>query len=150
MSESLETRTVMPKDEVGAEPRRLQWLGWSAFFFAFVQSVCTGFAAISGLRLLIGVAAFSAATGVMKFADKLHGDAIRIPMTVLALLGSLLNLAALWQIRRLRKRKASAWRRQPLTPGKRNSERLQLALSVATLLLLGLEYWYHWKFQGHL
>jgi hypothetical protein len=61
-----------------------------------------------------------------------------------------LNLAALWQIRRLRRRKSSAWRQQPLTHAKRNSERLQLALSVATLLLLGLEYWYHWKFKGHL
>lgn len=149
MSETLNTQTVPQKEATGSEPQRLRWVGLSSFFFAFVQSVCAGLAAISGLRLLIGVAAFSAATGAMKFAEKLHGDAIRIPMTALALIGSLVNLAALWQVRRLRRRKASAWRQQPVAAGKRNSERLQIALSVATLVLLGLEYWYHWKFRGH-
>jgi hypothetical protein len=63
----------------------------------------------------------------------------------LALIGALLNLFALWQVRRLRRRSASAWRRQPLTPGKRRSEALQLVLSVLTLLLLFAEWISHFK-----
>jgi hypothetical protein len=76
---------------------RFQWIGWSSFFFAVVQSICTGFVALSGVRLLLGVAAFAAATGAIKFVDdKLHVDAIRISMMVLALGGALINLIALW------------------------------------------------------
>jgi hypothetical protein len=36
------------------------WVGWSSLFLAFVQSVCAAFAALSGLRLLIGAAAVQA------------------------------------------------------------------------------------------
>jgi hypothetical protein len=39
-------------------------------------------------------------------------DAIRIPMMLLALAGSLLNLVVLWQVWRLRRHSASAWRQQ--------------------------------------
>jgi F0F1-type ATP synthase membrane subunit c/vacuolar-type H+-ATPase subunit K len=129
-----------------AEPRaRFKWIGWSSFFFAVVQSVCSAFVALSGLRILIGAAAFGAAIGVLKIADRLHFAAIRIPMMALALFGSLFNLLALWQVRRLRGRSASAWRQKSLSSKKINSERLQLALSILTLVLLAVEYYFHRK-----
>ncbi len=124
---------------------RSRWIGWSSFFFAVVQSVCTAFVALSGVRILIGAVAFGSALGLIKIADKLHVSAIRVPMMLVALFGSLFNLAAIWQVRRLRGRSASAWRQKPLSNKKRNSERLQVVLSVLTLALLALEYYFHIK-----
>jgi len=123
------------------------WIAWSSVFLAFVQSVCAGFVALSGLRLLIGAAAVASAAGALGFVDRhFHIDAIRLPMVLLALAGALFNLMAIWQVRRLRARPGSAWRQKAVSAGKLNSERLQLALSVLTLLLLAVEEWYHIKF----
>ena len=118
------------------DPKLISW--WS-IGFALLQSVCSAFIALSGVRLLIGVGAFAAASGVLKLADRLHIDAIRIPMMLLALGGSLLNLFALWRVWSLRKRPASAWRQVPVSAQKKRSESIQLALSVLTLFLLAAE-----------
>lgn len=112
---------------------------WSGFLFAVLQSVCSAFIALSGVRLLIGVGAFAAASGVLKLADRLHVDAIRIPMMLFALGGSLLNLLALWRVRSLRQRPASAWRQVLVSAKKKTSEFFQFALSALTLLLLAAE-----------
>ncbi len=72
-------------------------INWSAFLFALLQSVCSAIIALNGVRLLIGVGAFAAASGALKLADRMHIAAIRIPMMVLALAGSVLNLVVLWQ-----------------------------------------------------
>jgi hypothetical protein len=128
---------------------RLGWLSWSSLLFAFVQSVCTAFVALSGVRLFVGAVAFAGAVGVLEFADKLHVDPIRIPMIVLALVGAVVNLLAVWQARRLRKRGASAWRQRPLSTGKQASERTQLVLAVLTIFLLIAEELAHWKHSGH-
>lgn len=122
---------------------KLSMFSWSSFFFAVLQSVCSAFIALNGIRFLVGAGAFAAAAGVLHVADRLHGDAIRIPMTLFALGGSLLNLIALWRVWRLRRRPASAWRLKPLTPEKKRSERLQLGLSVLTLALLAVEFFAH-------
>ena len=126
---------------------RSTWVAWSSLFLAFVQSVCAAFVALSGLRLLIGAAAVASAAGALGFVDRhFHIDAIRIPMVLLALVGALFNLVAVWQVRRLRARPASAWRQKAVSTSRLNSERLQLSLSVLTLLLLAVEEWYHIKF----
>ena len=116
-----------------------RFINWSAFFFAVLQSACSAFIALNGARLLIGVGAFAAASGALKLADRIHIDAIRIPMMLLALGGSLLNLVVLWQVWRLRRRPASAWRQKSVPKKKISSEWLQFALSVLTLLLLAAE-----------
>jgi len=115
------------------------FLNWSSFVFAVLQSVCSAFIALSGVRLLIGVGAFAAATGVLRLADRMHIDSIRIPMMALALAGSILNLVVLWRVWSLRKRPASAWRQKPLSKQKKTSEFFQFTLSVLTLLLLAAE-----------
>jgi heme/copper-type cytochrome/quinol oxidase subunit 2 len=127
---------------------RLKWLNWSALLLAFIQSVCSAFIALSSIRLFIGAAAFASAIGLVKIADKLHIDAIRIPMMVIAFVGSVVNLLALWQLWRLRRRSASGWRQKPVTPRQKRSERIQFSLSVITLLLLAAEFWAHWKLFG--
>jgi hypothetical protein len=92
---------------------------------------------------LIGVGAFAAASGALKLADRMHIDAIRIPMMLLALAGSLLNLVVLWQVWRLRKRPASAWRQTAVPKRKLASEWLQFILSILTLVLLAAEFVAH-------
>ncbi len=129
---------------------RFKWIGWSSLFLALVQSVCTIFVALSGLRLLLGAAAFGAAVGVMKSADqKIHIDAVRIPMVIFALVGAVFNLVALWQVRRLRGRAASAWRQKTVSRSKFASEKVQLSLSVVTLILLAVESFYHLRNTHH-
>ena len=127
---------------------RFQWLNWSSLALAFLQSVCSAFIALHGIRLLIGIGALVLASGAWRLAEQLHVDAIRIPMMFIALVGALLNLLAFWQVRRLRRRSASAWRQQPLSASKRRSATLQLALSVLTLVLLLAEEAAHLKLKG--
>jgi len=155
MDESLDAPAGAPEPQT-AETRaaqtisRFKWIGWASLFLALVQSVCTIFVALSGLSLLLGAAAFGAAVGVMKFADqKIHIDVVRIPMVVFALVGAVFNLVALWQVRRLRGRAASAWRQKAVSRSKFASEKVQLALSVLTLILLAVESFYHLRNTHH-
>ena len=146
-SSAPELMRVSTEQETALTSSRSSWIGWSSLFFAVVQSVCSAFVALSGVRLLIGAAAFGSALGLLRIADKLHFNAIRLPMMLLALLGSLINLVAIWQVRRLRGRPSSAWRQKTLSSKKLNAERLQLALSVLTLALLVFEYYFHIKLE---
>jgi hypothetical protein len=152
--DQVRTRDPETKTESLWQPKmllvKLSVFSWSSFFFALLQSVCSAFIALHTVRFLVGVGAFAAATGALRLADRLHIDPIRIPMMLLALIGSLLNLIALWRVRNLRKRPASAWRQKPLTQEKRRSERLQFGLSVLTLALLVVEFFAHRAtFHGH-
>ena len=126
------------------------WLGWSSFLFAFLQSVCTFLMAMSGLRLVIGIGSLALSAEATAFIDHLHANWIRIPMVLLALIGTLFNLAAILQIRRLRKRPSSQWRQGPINPQKLRMEQWQLALGVATLVLLVMEESFHLKLAHHL
>jgi len=150
MDESVEAPATAPEDKAAQTASRFRWIGWSSLFLALVQSVCTIFVALSGLRLLLGAAAFGAAIGVMKIADaRIHIDAVRIPMLMFALVGAVFNLVALWQVRRLRGRAASAWRQKTASRGKFASEGVQLALSLLTLILLAVESFYHLRNTHH-
>jgi hypothetical protein len=114
-------------------------IAWSSFFFALLQSICTLFLALSGVRLVIGVGSVVLSAGAAAALDKLHANWIRLPMIGLALLGSLLNLAVLIQIRNLRSRPASRWRQRPLSSKETRMERIQWILSLATLILIAIE-----------
>jgi hypothetical protein len=109
---------------------------------ALLQSLCTAILTINGVRVAIGVGALAAgsiAAPLLSF----HRDAIRTPMLVLAVAGALINLAVLYWIRHLRSRPASQWRRREPSAKERRSERLQVALSILTLVLVALELWTH-------
>jgi len=120
-----------------------KWSLWlanvSSFVFILLQSACTTVMAISGFRLLIGLGALAAASGVYGPAKGFHQDKIRIPMLVLAWLGATLNLYSVWRVRSLRARPASQWRMQPVPVAKLRAERLQIAMAVLTLLLVAAE-----------
>ena len=139
-----------PSQPLPVEGGRAQGvIAWSSFLFAFLQSICTFFAAVDGLRLVIGVGSLAVSAGIGTAMDRFHQDWIRVPMIVLALLGSSLNLVILLQIRHLRNRPASRWR-QPLKPNRIRMERVQMALSFATLALIGVEEYLHLRWCGHL
>ncbi len=124
-------------------------IAWSSFFFAVLQSVCTFFAAVDGFRLAVGVGALVLGAGVGGFVRQLHSDLIRLPMIGLALFGSLLNLVVLWQIQRLRSNPAAQWRQRPPSAGKIRMERMQLVLSILTLVLVGIEEYWHIRWHHH-
>jgi hypothetical protein len=121
---------------------------WSAvsgvsLVVALAQSLCTAVLTISGIRVAIGLSALAAASGIYAPARGFHQDVVRIPMLGIASIGALVNLAVLAWIRHLRSRPSAQWRRRELSPGQRRSERLQIAMAILTLVLVGLETWTH-------
>jgi hypothetical protein len=123
-------------------------VAWSSFFLALLQSICTFFAAANGLRFAVGLGSLVLSAGAGAMVDRFHADALRIPMIGLALAGSLLNLAILAQVRRLRRRPSSQWRQQLPTAHKLRMERVQIVLSIATLVLVAVEEGLHYHFHG--
>lgn len=123
--------------------RRWSALGGASLVVAIAQSLCTAVLTISGIRVAIGLSALAAASGVYAPARGFHQDAIRVPMLILATVGAILNLAVLTWIRHLRTRPAAQWRRRERTSTEIRSERLQVAMAILTLVLVGLETWTH-------
>jgi hypothetical protein len=122
----------------------------SSLFFALLQSVCTFFAAMEGMRLALGISWLVVSASAAAALDRLHADWIRVPMIVLALLGSLLNLGVLMQVRSLRSRASSQWRQVTPSRQKLRKEKVQFALSIATLVLIGVEEYLHFRWCHHL
>ena len=127
--------------------RRSWVLALTSLLFVLLQSACTAVMAISGLRLLIGVTSLAASI-LPGFIFTIHAERIRIPMLVLAVLGSVVNLYVLWRIWSLRSRPASQWRTQPVTPKQRRSEKLQFVISILTLALVITESLFHHHLHG--
>jgi hypothetical protein len=118
-------------------------LSGASFLFALLQSLCTAVLTISGIRVAIGLTALAAASGIYAPARGWHQDAIRIPMLILAAAGAIVNLAVLAWIWRLRAQPSAQWRKREIGKKERRSERLQVALAILTLILVGLETWTH-------
>lgn len=141
--EPLKTEDIPASPVPGELARSRGLIAWSSFLFALLQSICGAIVAINGLRLAIGIGSLALSTGAGAALVRFHADWIRIPMVVIALIGSVLNLAILVHVRHLRHRPAAQWRQKPLSPRQRRGELAQLVLSLATLLLLGIEEYLH-------
>jgi len=139
--ESSESKVLQLSNDRGVR----RWaVGMTSLFFIVLQGACTAVMALSGLRLAIGLGALAAvAVGAKGPATGLHQDAIRVPMMALAVLGACINLYMIWRVRSLRKRSSSQWRRQPVSPRRLWGERVQLTLSVVTLVLVVAEFLSH-------
>jgi hypothetical protein len=122
--------------------RGLGILSGASLLFALAQSLCTAVFTISALRVAIGVASLSAGI-FLKPLVPLHRDAIRIPMLIIATAGSILNLLVLAWIWRMRRLPSGQWRKRELSKKEKRSERLQVAMAIATLILVALETWTH-------
>ena len=151
MSSSSIPKAVPPAQRVADGPRHTRnAIAWTSLVFAVLQSVCTFFAAMNGLRVGIGIGSLVLASSTASAIDHIHNSWLRIPMIVLAVLGSVINLVVLWQIRRLRKLPSARWRQTVPKASKLRSERLQLMLSIVTLILVGLEERQHLIWLHHL
>lgn len=125
--------------------REKKWslVGLVSLGFIVLQSLCTMVMAVSGVRVLIGLTALAAAAGLNRPASGWHQDAIRIPMMIVAVVGSMVNLYVVWRIRSLRARPASQWRTGEVPAKTLRSERWQIALAMISLLLVALEWYTH-------
>jgi hypothetical protein len=141
----METETqAAPGDQAARPPRKPSWiLGLISFAFIVKQSACTAVMAVSGYRLLIGLAALAAASGLHRPAWGFHRDAIRIPMMAVATVGAAINLYSVWRVRSLRSRPEAQWRRVEPSRKQILAERVQIALAVLTLLLVAAEWYTH-------
>jgi hypothetical protein len=128
-----------PASEQPSTGRRSWILSLTSLMFILLQSACTAVMAISGIRVIIGVSALAAAAGVQHTIGRIHADAIRIPMMVVAVAGSLINLYVVWRIRSLRARPSSQWRMASVTQKQRRSETFQIVLAIVTLVLVAAE-----------
>jgi hypothetical protein len=118
----------------------------SALFFAVLQSVCTAVVAINGIRFALGMGALLMNVGIGSFLFRYHQiEWLRIVMTWGAVLISSVNIGVLWQVRSLRNRAAARWRARPLKDGVLRNERLQLWLSLATLAVVAIEEYLHFR-----
>jgi hypothetical protein len=145
--ESCESIVMRIPDEL---ERKQDVIVWSSFLLALLQSICGAIVAIDGLRLAIGMGALALSTGAGAAMIRFHADSIRIPMMAVALIGSLLNLAILIHVRHLRNRPAAQWRRKPLSLHQKRTEHLQMILSLATLVLIGVEEYLHFGYHHSL
>ena len=136
-------RESSPEESERVPPRSSWLLGVTSFLFILLQSACTAVMAISGVRVIIGLTALAAASGLHRRSSGFHADMYRIPMMGIALGGSLINLYVIWRIRTLRARPSSQWRVQPATRSRKRAEAFQIALSILTLALVAAEYITH-------
>jgi hypothetical protein len=152
MGEEMSSTSVRPIESEDTDSRRMLGktgktqgvIAWSSLFFVLLQSVCTFFTALDGLRVVIGAGALAGVVETGEMWDKFHADWLRVPMVGLALAGALLNLVMLRRIRRLRDRPAARWRQRPLAPQRLRRERVQFVLAILTLALIGIEEVTHW------
>lgn len=124
------------------KPRGLEIVSGASLMFALVQSLCTAVFTLSTVRVAIGATALAAGF-ILKPLIPLHHDAIRVPMLILAIGGSIINLLVLGWIWRMRRLASGQWRKREISRKERRSERLQVAMAVATLVLVALEAWIH-------
>jgi len=141
---------VEAESSVSNQSKTQRWIvSVTSLGFIVLQSACTAIMAISGVRLVIGLGALAAASGVNGVAGGFHRDSIRIPMMTVALLGSTLNLYMIWRVRSLRGRPSAQWRAVAATRQQLRSERIQIGLALATLVLVLAEWIsHHFIFRG--
>ncbi len=125
------------------QEKSVKLLTASSFVLALMQSICTAVFTISGVRLAIGLTAFALAGSTAVPIRWFHQDAIRIPMLVIAAVGAVADLLILAWMRHLRAQPAAQWRRREKSEKEKRSQRLQVAVAILTLLLVGLETWTH-------
>jgi hypothetical protein len=120
----------------------MELVSGASVVLAVLQSLCTAIVTLNGVRVLIGLSALAASSIAAPLLE-FHEDAIRIPMLILAVIGSLVNLAVLAWIWHLRSRPEAKWRQNEIGPKQRRSERWQVAMALITLALVGVEMWAH-------
>jgi hypothetical protein len=150
MANSVETPNEVKVAPVVSEPvslaekvERKGWapaVGWTTVGFAAIQSMCTLMQGLGAGRLVINFLSLAAAGSVFSTVRFIHQNALRRPMIIVAVVGSLLNLIVVAQVRRLRNRPAAKWRLNVAgLPKVIRQENWQIWLSAVTLVLVAVE-----------
>jgi hypothetical protein len=84
----------------------------------------------------------------MNLLASIHGAAIRIPMEIVAVAGSVINLYSIWRIRSLRARPSAQWRVGPVSAKTQRAEWIQVALAILALFLVAAEWGIHIHLLG--
>jgi|SwirhirootsSR3_FD_contig_91_888988_length_2587_multi_10_in_0_out_0_2 hypothetical protein len=112
---------------------------WITLIISIIEAVCVFSVAAAKTGLVLGAATVTL-TG---WTLSLHQDVIRIPLLLIAIVGSLINLSLLWRAYRLRSAPSAAWRRRALTTREHWRIALVFSLSVVTLGLGMAEIYFH-------
>src|ERR1700679_986223 len=87
------------------EPKRwFPTVAWTSLAFAAIQSMCTLMQGLGAGRLVLNFLSLAAASSVFATTRFIPQNALRIPMIIIAVIGSVLNLIVIAQVRRLRNR----------------------------------------------
>ena len=132
-------RPAMPEKSSPAQAL-LSWLPAAATALQVVP--CFFLLTLSGYRTVIGGVALFAATITGPF-EMFHQNAVRIPFFVVAGLLSILNLYLYFFAKRRRETPSANWRRQPLSVRERRIQKIQIASSVLTLLMIAGDVFNH-------
>ncbi len=133
------TTSELTSTPVSATAPRMWAVSLTSLLFIVLQSACTVAVAFSGVNAAVGLGSFAAAIGLTRLTGSFHADLIRVPMMVLALVGSLFTLYIVRRARVLRARPASQWRVRPLTSKEKRKEAFQIAISTLTIVLIVAE-----------
>ncbi len=133
------TPSELTSEPVSATAPRMWAVSLTSLLFIVLQSACTVAVAFSGVNAAVGLGSFAAAIGLTRLTGTFHADLIRVPMMVLALVGSLFTLYIVRRARVLRARPASQWRVRPLTSKEKRKEAFQIAISTLTIVLIVAE-----------
>lgn len=117
---------------------------WIAFIMAFIEAVCVFSVAAAKAGIVLG----SGAAMVTGWSLSLHRDSIRIPVLLVAIVGSSLNIYLVLKRQRLRNSPAAAWRKKPYTRLERWKTGMVLGLSLLTLAVGAAEIYLHRLFHG--
>lgn len=112
---------------------------WFALILAVVEAVCVFTIMAAKAGLLVGSVAIFAAG----WAKYLHRDLFRIPVLLLAILGSGANLYLVWRFFNLRNKPAAAWRKKSLPVQAKWRIAAVLALAFVTLAIAFTEIYIH-------
>jgi len=126
----------------------LKIVSGASLLIAILQSICTFFLTVNGIRLAVGLTSFVLASSLIGPLRWFHQDAIRIPMLIVATAGAILDLGILLWTSHLRNRPAAQWRRSKMSANEKRSRGLQFALALVTLVLVGTEAWTHHRIHG--
>jgi uncharacterized membrane protein SpoIIM required for sporulation len=111
----------------------------ASFILATFEAICLFYVAAAKAGLV--VLAANMATSI--WATFLHQGIFRIPLLLLAAVGSIFNLYLVWNAHRLRNAPAAAWRKKKLTRQQQWRIQVIVLLSLATLTLVGTEIYFH-------
>jgi ABC-type uncharacterized transport system permease subunit len=149
----METTETRNHEQQGIN-KQSSFRAWSAQRFlnlgplslALIQGICAATVFLSGIRTALGFSSLIVATAAGP-ATGFHANRIRIPMLAIAGIGAVVNLLVLWNAERLRRNPSARWRMRQLTRKERLGKRMQIGISLLTLLLIATELFAHTLFH---